>query len=72
MSYEIEIKLQQLMEEYNLSQRQAAVKIGISQRTISELANNKMKQLPISALEKIAEAFTLEDIQDLIDFKKDK
>lgn len=72
MSYEIEIKLQQLMKEYNLSQRQAAVKIGISQRTISELANNKMKQLPVSALEKIAEAFNLEDIHDLIDFKKEQ
>lgn len=59
------------MDEFNLTQRQAAQKTGLSQRTVSELANNKMKQVPLSALMNIAEAFAIEDIRDLIDFKKE-
>ncbi len=72
MGHAVEIKLKQLMEEYNLTQRETAIKTGLSQRTISDLCSNKMERIPKTALTKIGEAFAIEDIRDLIDFNKEE
>lgn len=72
MSYIINIKLKQLMKEFNVTQRDLEKMTGLSRRTISELSNNKMERIPKSALSKIGEAFALEDIRDLIDFQKEQ
>lgn len=71
MDYEIEIKLKELMKEYNLTQRELEKITGLSQRTISELSSNKMERIPKTALRKISEALALEDIRDLIDYKNE-
>lgn len=68
---EIELKLYQLLIEHKMTYQELAKKTGLSTRTISTLVNNKMKQVPIAALSKIAAAFELDDIRDLIDFKND-
>ncbi|WP_158512586.1 helix-turn-helix domain-containing protein [Rummeliibacillus stabekisii] len=66
----IEIKLYKLLIENNMTYQELAEKTGLSTRTISTLVNNKMKQVPMIALEKIADEFKIKDIRDLIDFKK--
>ena len=69
---EINIKLYQLLIEHKMTYQDLADKTGLSTRTISTLVNNKMERIPKSALTKIADIFELDDIRDLIDFKKDK
>lgn len=67
---EIEIKLKQLLKERNMNQKQLALKSGLNERTISEFATNKVERIPKKALIKIAEALEIEDIREIIDFKK--
>ncbi|MEK5429723.1 helix-turn-helix transcriptional regulator [Lysinibacillus sp. FSL R7-0073] len=67
---EIEVKLKQLLSERNMKQVELSNLTGLTQRTISELTNNQIERLPKSTLCKIAEALEIEDIRQLIDFKK--
>lgn len=69
--YKIDVKLYKLLNDNKMTYQDLADKTGLSTRTISTLVNNKMKQIPVTALEKIAEVFSLDDIRDLIDFKKE-
>ena len=66
---EIEIKLKQLLKERQIEQKDLAEMTGLSNRTISELATNKMERIPKSALCKIAKALEIDDIRLIIDFK---
>lgn len=67
---EIEIKLQQLLLEKKMTYKELSSKTGLNIRTISELVNNKTERIPKKGLCKIAEALEIDDIRDLIDFKK--
>ncbi|MEX3621841.1 helix-turn-helix domain-containing protein [Viridibacillus arvi] len=71
MQHIIEIKLKKLLKEFNMTQQELCNKTGLTQRTISVLANNKIERIPKTALSKIAVAFELDDIRDLIDFKNE-
>lgn len=70
MNYEIEIKLGKLLIDNKMTYQELTKKTGLNLRTISELANNKMERIPKGAISKIAEALEIEDIRDIIDFKK--
>lgn len=72
MAHEIEVKVKALLKENKMEQKELSALTGLSQRTISELANNKMERIPKTALCKIADVFDLNDIRDLIDFKKEQ
>lgn len=67
---EIEIKLKELLKERNLKQYQLAELSGLTPRAISELVNNQVERIPKKALCKIAEALEIEDISEIIEFKK--
>lgn len=67
---EIEVKLKQLLTERKMKQVELSNLTGLTQRSISELANNQTERLPKNTLCKIAEALEIEDIRELIDFKK--
>lgn len=67
---EIEIKLEQLLLKTGMKQVELANAAGLTQRSISELKNNKVERVSLSTLCKIAEVFGIEDIRELIDFKK--
>lgn len=67
---EIEVKLKQLLTERKMKQVELSNLTGLTQRTISELANNQTERLSKNTLCKIAEALKIEDIRELIDFKK--
>lgn len=68
---EIEIKLKQLLKERDMEQKELAVLTGLSNRTISELVNNKTERIPKSAICKIAVALEVKDIRLILDFKED-
>ncbi|MEK5528534.1 helix-turn-helix transcriptional regulator [Viridibacillus sp. FSL R5-0468] len=71
MDREIEIKLYKLLIEHKMTYQELADKSGLSLRAISSLVNNKTERIPKAALSKIATAFNLEDIRDIIDFKNE-
>jgi putative transcriptional regulator len=62
----IEIKLKNLLIERDIEQKQLAEMTGLTERTISELVNNKVKRVPKEALEKIAVALKINDLNEII------
>lgn len=70
MERKIEIKLYRLLIDHNMTYQELADKTGLSVRTISELVNNKTERVPKSALCKIADALNINDIREIIDFKR--
>jgi putative transcriptional regulator len=64
----VEIKLKDLLKERNIEQKKLAEMTGLTERTISELVNNKVKRVPKDALEKIANALEIDKMSDLLIF----
>ena len=62
----IQTNLKTLLNKHGLDQKQLAEMTGLSVRTISELANDKMKHYPKNALEAIASALNIDDINELL------
>lgn len=70
MVREIEIKLQQLLLDHKMTYQKLSDLTGLSIRTISELVNNKQERISKEAICKLADIFEIEDIREIIDFKK--
>lgn len=70
MELKIEIKLYQLLLDRKMTYQELSNITGLSIRTISELVNNKTERIPKNAICKIAEALEIDDIREIIDFKK--
>ena len=56
ITYNINMKLKELREEYNISQKQIAQYLNIKQNTYSQYETNK-RQLPIDILIKLAKFY---------------
>ena len=67
---EIEVKLKQILRDRGIKQVELSNLTGLTQRSISELVNNQVERIPRTSLCKIAEALGIEDIREIIDFKK--
>lgn len=65
------LKLSEHMEEKRINARQLSVMTGIRWNTIDDMAKNKAKHWSPENLEKVMEALGIEDITDLIEYKKD-
>lgn len=70
MVREIEIKLQQLLLDHKMTYQELSKITGISTRAISDMVNNKQERILKEAIIKIADTFEIEDIREIIDFKK--
>lgn len=66
MNKRIKSNLKTLLNERGIEQKELAKMTGLSVRTISELANDKMKHYPKRALEAIASALDIDDINELL------
>lgn len=66
MKKTIEVRLKPLLKERGIEQKELAEIAGLTERTVSELVNNKTKRYPKEALEKIAVALNIDDINDII------
>ncbi|MEK5081130.1 helix-turn-helix transcriptional regulator [Solibacillus sp. FSL W7-1436] len=70
MAREIEIKLQQLLLDHKMTYKELSKITGLSTRAISEMVNNKQERILKEAIIKIADTFEIDDIREIIDFKK--
>ena len=66
----IKCRLKVLLAEHDMSQKDLAEKTGIRAPTISDMCNNKSKQLPISALNALCDYFNCQ-ISDIFKHEKD-
>jgi putative transcriptional regulator len=63
------IKLDQLLQERNMSQHELSRLTGIRQPSINEMCRNQTRRLPIENIEKICEVLNCE-ITDILELVK--
>lgn len=61
----IELRLKELLKERGLEQKELAEMAGLTERTVSELCNNKVRRYPKDVLEKIMAALNIRDMNEL-------
>lgn len=66
----IEILINDLLAERNMSLRELARLSGIEPSNLSNLANGKRKKIYLEHIERIADALEIEDISKIIKLKK--
>ena len=66
------IKIKQLTEQHQISIRELSRLTDIRHAALSELANGKRQNINFGHIERIAEAFNIEDIREIIDFKSEE
>ncbi|SIS54161.1 helix-turn-helix domain-containing protein [Salimicrobium flavidum] len=62
----LHIRLKPLLKSRAIGQKELAQRTGLTERTISEMANGKTKRIPKEAVEKIAEELNITDINELL------
>lgn len=70
MVFELKSNLGELLKKRGWDQKRLVEKTGLNPRTISELVNNKTIRINKNALEKIAEALNIDDVSEIIQFRK--
>ncbi|GGF86561.1 helix-turn-helix domain-containing protein [Paenibacillus aceti] len=65
----IVIKVQEILDERDMSQKQLAEMTGLRRAAVSEICNNLRTSINRDHLEKIAEALKLNDISQLIELR---
>jgi len=66
----IKVKLKERLEERGMEQKQLAKMTNLTERTISELANNKTLRYPKNAIETIAAALDITDMNELLSLEE--
>lgn len=69
MTYEIKLKVKNLIDEKGMTQKTLAQLSGIRESTISDIVRGTRTVINFEHLSKIAEALKVNDIRELIDFK---
>lgn len=64
--YKITIQLKQFMKQNNLRQQDVAEKTGLKQSTVSEIANGRRDSINKVYMEKIINAYNINDLNKLI------
>ncbi|MDX8047167.1 helix-turn-helix transcriptional regulator [Gracilibacillus sp. S3-1-1] len=62
----VNIALNELLHQYNLSINQLHLLTGIRRATLSELANGKRQRIQLEHIEKIANVLEIDDINKII------
>ncbi len=70
MSRKIELRLKQLLDKQNMTQKALAEKTGIRESTISDITRGSRTVMNFEHIAKIADALNIDDIRDLIELKK--
>ena len=66
----IKLRLKQLLKEKKVTQNELSLKTGIHQSRISSICNNESKSINKEHLYKIAIALDIDNINELIEYKK--
>ena len=69
MTYEIKLKVKDLIDEKGMTQKTLAQLSGIRESTISDIVRGTRTVINFEHLSKTAEALKVNDIRELIDFK---
>lgn len=67
-NYHIKLKVKELLEEREITQKKLAQMSGIRESTISDIVRGTRTVINFEHLSKVAEAFKVDDISQLIDF----
>lgn len=69
MSYQVKLKVKEILEERKITQKKLAEVSGIRESTISDIVRGARTVINFEHLSKIAEALEITDIRELIDFE---
>ena len=72
MKYRVEVRLQQLMDERGLQQKDVADKTGLRPNTISSIRKGYIDRIQLDHIAKLAEAFDEPDISKFIAIVENK
>ncbi|MDL5039521.1 helix-turn-helix domain-containing protein [Heyndrickxia coagulans] len=64
------VRLDRVLSDRNLTQKELAEMTGLRPASISELYNNQRKSLNREHIEKIAEALNIKNISELVELKE--
>lgn len=67
-NYVIRLKVRELLEERNITQKKLAQMSGVRESTISDIVRGTRTVINFEHLSKVAEALEVTDISQLIDF----
>lgn len=67
-NYKVKLKVKELLEERNITQKKLAQISGIRESTISDIVRGTRTVINFEHLSKIAEALEIDNISQLIDF----
>jgi putative transcriptional regulator len=65
----LEMRLKEVLKERGLEQKELAQMAGLTERTVSELCNNKLKRYPKDVLEAVMGALQIDDLNVLFRIK---
>ncbi|WP_102261165.1 helix-turn-helix domain-containing protein [Mesobacillus jeotgali] len=66
---QVNIKLKKLLNDYGISLRELSRLADIRHATLSELANNKRKNIHFDHIKRISEALDITDIRKIIEIE---
>ena len=69
-NYKVKLKVKELLEERNITQKKLAQISGIREYTISDIVRGTRTVINFEHLSKIAEALEIDNISQLIDFEE--
>ena len=69
-NYKVKLKVKELLEERNITQKNLAQISGIRESTISDIVRGTRTVINFEHLSKIAEALEIDNISQLIDFEE--
>ena len=69
-NYNVKLKVKELLEERNITQKKLAQISGIRESTISDIVRGTRTVINFEHLSKIAEALEIDNISQLIDFEE--
>lgn len=72
MAKKVIVKIHNILENKNLLLRELSRLTDIRHAALSELANQKRKNINFQHIEKIADALNIEDIREIIDFSDNR
>ncbi|WP_146547439.1 helix-turn-helix domain-containing protein [Rummeliibacillus suwonensis] len=67
--YYIHIKLGDILKSMDIEQKEIAERIGTTPRNISEMVNNKTRNIPSEALAMIAKELKITDLNELLEIR---
>ena len=69
-NYKVKLKVKELLEERNITQKKLAQISGIRESTISDIVRGTRTVINFEHLSKIVEALEIDNISQLIDFEE--